>query len=296
MSSIALIMPYFGEWPVWADLFFLSCRYNSSIDFLFFTDREPPASAIGADNIHFRKMSFVEYCDFASSVLNIDFHPTKAYKLCDLRPFYGYIHRQDLKGYDFWGYGDVDLIWGDIRKFYTEEVLRKYDVLSTHADRMSGHLMIIRNAEKYTNLPFKYRRWRELLTSENNVAFDEHHFTLLLHPFALLLWKTRKLVFLRFRFNNDWKAYNSFCMRINQLLGLNRRRILFVERETTPWAGGYQLMKSWKYFNGKITDIQTGEELIYLHFFSMKKVWCGNYYHPSSNGVIINFNGIYPLE
>jgi hypothetical protein len=27
-----------------------------------------------------------------------------------------------LKGYDFWGFGDLDLVYGDIRAFLTERV------------------------------------------------------------------------------------------------------------------------------------------------------------------------------
>lgn len=289
-------MPYFGEWPIWIDLFFRSCRHNSTIDFLFFSDCEPPSSAIGAPNIQFHKTSFSDYCNRASKTLGIDFHPKRAYKLCDLKPFYGYIHQQELKGYDFWGFGDIDLVWGNIRGFYSDEILSKYDVLSTHADRLSGHLAVIRNNRHYITLPFKNKKWQELLSNESNVAFDEHYFTLLLHPAARLLWRIRKLVFLRFKFKNDWFAYNNFCLLANNILGLNRRHILFVEQETTPWAGGYQLEKKWQYQNGKITDLQTGKEVIYLHFLAMKTVWTGDYYHPSEHGAIFDFKGVCPLQ
>ena len=39
------------------------------------------------------------------------------YKLCDYKPVYGLIFDEDLQDYDFWGHCDVDLIFGDIRKF-----------------------------------------------------------------------------------------------------------------------------------------------------------------------------------
>lgn len=263
---------------------------------MIFTDNEPPKSVIGVPNILFHKISFLEYCNRVSATLDIDYHPSRAYKLCDLKPFYGYIHQQELLGYDFWGFGDMDLVWGNIRNFYTDEILYKYDVLSTHADRLSGHFAVIRNNEHYIKLSFKHNKWKELLTNECNVAFDEHQFTSLLYPAARLLWKIRKLVFLRFRFDNDWLAYNKFCLRANSLLGLNRKRILFVERETTPWASGYQLEKKWKYCDGEINDLQDGEERIYLHFYAMKKIWTGDYYNPSERGAIIDFDGIHPLE
>lgn len=296
MSPIAIIIPYFGSLPRWADLFFSSCQYNKDIDFLFYTDCEPPHSATGS-NIHFYRTSFHDYCQRASEALKIDFHPKRIYKLCDLKPFYGYIHQEELKDYDFWGFGDIDLVWGDIRSFYTEDVLKQYYVLSTHADRLSGHLALFRNTKKYVELPFKQKGWQDLLTSEKNNLFDEQYVTLLLHPAARWLWKIRKVVFLRHArwFKNDWVAYNKFCKHYNLLCGLNHRRVLFIERETTPWAGEYYMENKWQYSDGEITDLQTGEKRIYLHFYAMKNIWLGDYYHPSDKGTIIDFKGIHPL-
>lgn len=53
----------------------------------------------------------------------------KPYKLCDFRPLYGEIFSNYVDGYDFWGYCDCDLIFGDIRKFLTEELLSTKDYL-----------------------------------------------------------------------------------------------------------------------------------------------------------------------
>ncbi|WP_371417607.1 DUF6625 family protein [Anabaena sp. UHCC 0187] len=36
--KIAIIIVYFGQWPVWFPAFLESCRYNSSVNWLFFTD------------------------------------------------------------------------------------------------------------------------------------------------------------------------------------------------------------------------------------------------------------------
>jgi hypothetical protein len=35
---------------------------------------------------------------------------------------YGEIFANELHEYDFWGFSDIDLIWGNIRNFYTEEL------------------------------------------------------------------------------------------------------------------------------------------------------------------------------
>lgn len=291
-NTIALIMPYFGKWPQWSGLFFDSCKCNTSIDFWFFTDCQVPESTKEAKNMHFVEVSFEDYCNMVSERLGVDFHPAKPIKLCDLKPFYGHIHHDILEGYDFWGYGDCDLVWGDIRAFYTDSLLRRYNVLSTHADRLSGHLAILHNTPKITELPLKHRDWRKILMDENNHAFDEQAFTLMLYPGAKLLWKTHKWIFLKFRFDNEWFAYTRFCDRFNRLAGLHRRRILFTERDTTPWEEPWMTGKKWLYENGHVVDTDTGEEIIYLHFLTLKKLWKGDYCHPTGCKATISFKGI----
>ena len=34
-AKIAMIVPYFGKWPEWMDLYLYSCSKNPQVDFLF---------------------------------------------------------------------------------------------------------------------------------------------------------------------------------------------------------------------------------------------------------------------
>lgn len=302
MASIAIIIPYFGQWPAWISLFFASCRCNKSIDFHLFTDLELP-NGVGTDvNIHIHPTSFADYCSMASERLNIVFHPNKPYKLCDLRPYYGYIHQKELKDYDFWGFGDIDLVWGNIRDFYTEELLQRYDVLSTHADRLSGHLTLIRNSRYYTELPFGISNWQELLSSPDNHALDEIAFTRKLYHAAPLMWKIHRHVFFRFRFRDEWLAYNHFCHIFNRLL--KPRRLYLKEQYTTPWftdteAVDPEIINRWRwiYRDGHINDIYTGNELIYIHFLRLKQLWEDGFYTlgNKTDAAQIDLNGIRPI-
>ncbi len=162
LNKIAIIIPYFGKYPEWIDVFFYSCGMNKTIDFYFFTDCEVPENY--ENNMYFHSFSFADYCKMVSEKLHVYFQPKSAYKLCDLKVFYGKIHEDILMDYDFWGFGDIDVVWGDIQKFYTDELLTKYDVFSTHADRLSGHLSMFRNMEYYRNLCFRIKDWQLKLT------------------------------------------------------------------------------------------------------------------------------------
>jgi len=83
-SSICLVMPYFGQWPFWMPFFLQSCRFNPSVDWLLYTDCQPLDHC--PENVRVVQISLNDYCRKVSTKLSIDFSPTKAYKLCDIRP------------------------------------------------------------------------------------------------------------------------------------------------------------------------------------------------------------------
>lgn len=108
-KRIAIIIPYFGKWPDWFNLYHYSCSKNAGIDWIFYTDCLIPLQ--NYNNTFFHSISFKDYCKNVSNKLGIDFYPDSPYKLCGLKPFYGFIHSDILVDYEFWGFGDIDVIW-----------------------------------------------------------------------------------------------------------------------------------------------------------------------------------------
>jgi hypothetical protein len=170
-TRIVLIATYFGAWPIWFPAFLLSCAKNEAIDWLFFTDCEIPAVAY--PNIKFQKMNLFELNDLASKRLG--FHVQKdGYSQVDLQPAYGVIFEEHIRGYGFWGHIDIDVIWGDIRSFATESILRSYDIVSFRKDFTAGHLTLWRN-ETVVNALFEgVSGYREILSSRAHFNFDEN--------------------------------------------------------------------------------------------------------------------------
>lgn len=78
-------------------------------------------------------------------MLGINIDLVNPYKLCDLKPALGNIFRSIFHEYDFWGYTDIDLILGNIRSFFTRELLDVYDVLFVRKEYATGSLFLIRN-------------------------------------------------------------------------------------------------------------------------------------------------------
>lgn len=94
------------------------------------------------------------------------------YKICDFRPSYGAMFQDYITrgGYDFWGHCDCDMIFGDIRKFITDEILDKHERVLTR-----GHLTIYKNSREVNS---SYRNvqkpsYKEVYTSAKSFSFDE---------------------------------------------------------------------------------------------------------------------------
>lgn len=254
--SICLVMPYFGKWPFWMPFFLQSCRFNPSIDWLFYSDCAPLDDC--PDNVRVVSMSFAEYCAHVSSRLGIDFRPTQAYKLCDIRPAFGLIHEADLQGYDFWGFGDIDLVYGDLRGYFTAKRLQRYDLYSTHARRVSGHLCLIRNTPRMRDAFKRIPNWQQRFCDPQHQALDEGAFTRLFLRNKNLPGFLQKLLGTLF---NPWY-----------------RRSEFIEAYSTPYAridwldGSRNFPQAWHWNAGKLTNDQDGSrEFPYFHFIVWKR-------------------------
>lgn len=279
-NRVALVIPYFTSAPpIWLGVNFYTCARQHNIDFIYFTDcEEIVCMANGYANIVCHKLSFNGYCDIVSNRLGIDFHPEHAYKLCDLKPFYGFIHQDILKEYDFWGYGDNDLVYGELDVLTNSRMLDAYDVVTTMAERIAGHFAIFRNNDKYRMLPFKCSRWKEHLQSEEHVGFDESDWVRLVLPEKRILTAIYKILFRHVLSYGKWVnlTYRFYSNKWN--------RKFAKEMFTTPIPKEGEV---WTYDNqtGKIIA-PDGKDLPYLHFLFFKKTkyletknyWNGDYW------------------
>ena len=255
LPTIAILMPYFGKWPFWIELFIESCRKNPTIDWFFFSDCGSLESF--PENIKYQEMSFDQYKALVSSRLSIHFDPDNAYKICDIRPAFGLIHQELISSYDFWGFGDLDLVYGDLRTLYTPEYLSKFDIYSNHATRVSGHLCLFRNIEKMQQVFKKIPSWQEKFSNPLHLAIDERAFSKLFVKHKNFPEAIRKLL---------QKIYS------------RSRRGCFVESYTTPngciaWKdGSYDFPKKWLWKDGVISnDLDKDSYYPYFHFAIWKK-------------------------
>lgn len=145
MKSIAFVVPWAGHLPPYFQLWLESCRWNSSIDFLLFTDDQTNYNYPNNVKVHY--MSFEQMKELFQKQYDFPLSINVPYKFCDFKPAYGEIFSDYLKGYDYWGHCDVDLIWGGIRKFITDDILMKYKRIFSR-----GHCSIYQNLPEVNSL------------------------------------------------------------------------------------------------------------------------------------------------
>lgn len=210
-----------------------------------------------------------------SDTLGINFtQKHKAYKLCGCKPFYGVIHKEELRGYDYWGFGDIDLIYGDLSLMLNEESYRKYDFITAHSERVAGHLTVMRNIEKYNMAAFKIPLWREKLEAEEFHGLDEEpEYCNIINPYKRYINWAYAYFFKHFFGKNHYRYFDA-AQHITQIL---HPKLQFKERYTTPIprpdAPYYYDLHDSKIIvpNGQWYKMPNGEGDIYLHFLFFKK-------------------------
>lgn len=171
MQSIKIITMYFGKFNNFVPFWMKSVEQNKTVDFVLVTDNKVPSPPknMTVVNCSFREVQkrVMDFFDFA-----VDVHD--AYKLSEYAVLYALIFPELVGDADFWGYCEMDLILGNLRRFITDEVLNKFDKVY-----YLGHLTLYRNNEQMNNMPLLNHKYptdtyKEAYASPNNFHFIEH--------------------------------------------------------------------------------------------------------------------------
>lgn len=174
------IIPYYGEFPNYFNLFLKTCSNNPSYDWLIFSDikwkYEMPS------NVRRIEMSFEMLRDMIQEKMGFVISLNTPYKLCDFKPAYGYVFQNYISKYDYWGYCDIDMLLGNLEHFIPYEKICLFDKIG-HL----GHLALYRNDSEINHL-FAAEldgniRYREVFTADRVYVFDEWNWISINHIF-----------------------------------------------------------------------------------------------------------------
>lgn len=94
------------------------------------------------------------------------------YSMCDLRPAFGEVFADKFKGFDFWGWCDLDVVFGNMSTFLTEDVLSKFDIISGASYCTDGPFTILHNSYKTCEL-YRGAEFQRAAADSRYHNFDE---------------------------------------------------------------------------------------------------------------------------
>ncbi len=281
MKNVCLVITYFGKWPPWIDFFVRSCQFNPSVTWFIFTDCGVPECT--SDNVKLINMTLKDFNARASEKLGFSISLTHPYKLCDLKPAYYAIFEEFLEQYDFWGHGDLDVIYGNLRAFLTEDFLRQYDVITIRKEAMAGHFSLFRNSQSTTRLFESSPVYRKIFqNTDRYYGFDEVSIPNAIEALpgkigrriSSCLFPNRPIEVDGPNYFASSRSHNKDMTHVVKNKARNKELSLYHETLHTSrrWYKR-RMMKGWsvQWDSGKLYDMSQQKEIMYYHFLLSTK-------------------------
>ena len=259
--QITMINCYIGNFPWYFNFFIKSCELNHRICFLVFSNAKFHGKL--PKNLKIIPFSLDTFNLISSDKLGFKVNVIDPYKLTDFKPAFGLIFSNYLTESKFWGFCDLDIIFGRIMEFFTDEQLHHYDIFSARKDYPTGYFMLFKNKKNINNLFKKSRDYQKVFQSNIHYCFDECNFK---HDY---LMKGTNI----FKLTCDIESMHHIIMKESELGSL---KISFKMRAVEGIPGDL----SWK--NGLLT-YKTDYEVLLYHLIDYKK----NLFTKPYNGINI---------
>ena len=112
---LLIMTVYFGPLPPWLPLTLHSMASNSLVQFVVVTDAPPPA--VLPPNVRFFRVTYAEMQQRLAALTGGRVEYTNTYKANDIKPLLPALYPDAFLGYDWWGWADLDVVFGDLLKF-----------------------------------------------------------------------------------------------------------------------------------------------------------------------------------
>lgn len=245
-NKICLILPYFGKFNNYFDLWLNSCKYNERIDWHIYTDDHTA--------FNYPKNVIVHYCLFSDlrkriqSLFGSDIILAQPYDLCKYKVAYHKIFPEVVRRYDYWGFCDCDLIWGDICSAIIPALEKEFDKISWR-----GHFTLFKNSNEINEL-FQYKipgnkTFEDCILRKNEInLFDEVGINRVFDYLNKPIYKGLLFADLKV------KPFNFICSHFSESQEFKNKNQIF------EWNNG-KLYRLYVY-DDKIYK----EEFVYVHF------------------------------
>lgn len=259
MKTCCFVIPYFGKFPNYFQLFLNSCKCNPDFNWLIFSDDSTAYDF--PSNVLVVNMTFEALKNRIQSFFDFKIVLPTPYKLCDYKPAYGYVFNDFLTEYKFWGYCDIDVVMGSLSHFLTPDILENYDKIFC-----LGHMTLFKNTCENNQLFMSEYKgqllYKKAFSTDKIVTFDEEWRDE--NNINQIFLAKGKKVFLKDYSMNPSISYNSFVRNkyVGHTIDANSHgyKIEHPKRALYVWDNGHVF----RYFKQSSKLIR--EEFIYMHF------------------------------
>ena len=256
------------------DCILRSCAANPDIDWLLLTDN--PSRKNFPPNVRAHPASLDDLRKLFSAKLGFAVNLPHSGLLPVFKPAFGIFFEELLAGYDFWGCCDLDMIFGDLRKFLREDILAAHDKILCR-----GHLTLYRNAPSEVNRYFMLDcpgvlNYREVFQAGKSYQFDE--------------WRGINLIF---RYHNLPQFHDEFIVDVApptnwKITRFEGTAIRNQTRQVFYWHQGKVFHAHYNCDRGIVDD-----EYAYIHF--QKRFMPAPQFNPfETDGFLITPDGFFP--
>ncbi len=279
-NNIIIIIPYFGNTPSWLSYFLLSCKANNEIHWLIYSDLDIDQDWGKNKNLQIEKKSLMDFNKLASQKLNIKASISDPYKICDFKPAFGLIFSDYIQNYKYWGYCDIDIIFGNISNFLP--LSTEYDIITSGKEFLSGHFTLYKNNTTLSNLFHKIWRINARLSDHTRIYYLDEGSNYIGRKLSNQSQKRYKEVTnilekifnsLKFRILKNL----SFCYDITKVVEKEKKvsNLTVCKLKNADSDEKYlnDNIRTWKlqWEKGILKNLESGEKLLYFHFLKTKE-------------------------
>jgi len=167
---------------------------NPDVDCLLLTEDPVPQAP---PNVAVHRWEFADLAARIQGSFDFRICLERPYKLCDFRPAFGEVFADELRGCDWWGHSDLDVLFGRVRDHLPAEAFGADKIL------IQGNFALYRNTAEAAGW-FRHEvagvSYRDVMTSPAARHFDEsagiHH---VLRDLGVPIWDEHTIFDLSFR-------------------------------------------------------------------------------------------------
>jgi hypothetical protein len=239
-----LIVPYFGSFGPWLPLYLHSLANQQTLDLLLVSDSQPPQLP---PNARLVEMTFDQVRELATARLGTPVRLHRTRNICDLKPAYGMVFEEFIQGYEYWAFGDEDMLYGDLDRMLAPHLDGTVDLVVPGTEKLrtqggvQGPLTVIRNHPRTNQLAINDPLYKQVLASHEHWAYDESS------------WRYGREI-------------SSFTKIVKEAEARGELSI----RWGIPSATHLPPRGRWYVYDGRTLREENGKELLYYHWGKMR--------------------------